>query len=340
VRTLSPTRTPERFSFWVLAGTFWLVFQLYVLGRWVTGPYFVAVDPGSDPISAGMQTFLLWAQILCSSACVLCLWLWVVVPWRREGRLNSDAMIAISAATVWFWDFSQSYVVDGVLYNAHLFNRGSWGLHAWPGWLSPGGHIVAEPLLFVPAAYIVLVLSQVVFVCWLLRKIKSRRPDAGVRFYLAAIFFGLLFVDTMVETTVLRTGLYAYPAAIRAFSLFPGETYQFPLSEGILFGGLSLGAIAVLKFFKDDRGSTFVERGIEKLGISETRKQLLRLLAIYGWIHSAFFVLFMVPNTVVTFNGDAYPEGYPSYLLNGMCQYGERRDQCPGPGVSIPRPSR
>lgn len=327
-----------RYSFWAVSGAFWFLFQVCVWGRWISGPYFVATPPGPDPVSPTMQAYLFWAQVICPVVCVSLLWFWVVAPWRREGRLSSDAMIVIATTTVWFWDFSPSYIVDQVLYNSHMFNRGSWGLHAWPGWVSPAGHLLPEPLLFVPPAYIVLVLSQVMFICWLLRKLRERRPSTGAATFIVAIIAGLFFVDSLVEIAVLRTGLYAYPAAIRAFALFPGTTYQFPLSEGILFGGLGLGAIAILKFFKDDRGHTFVETGIERLKIGDTKKQALRLLAIYGWIHSAFFMLYMMPATLVAVNGDDYPTGYPSYLINGMCLYGEHHDQCPGPGISIPRP--
>lgn len=335
---LGMSKAPQGYVIWATLGAFWFLFQMYVWGRWICGPYFVPADPGPDSISPAMQNYLFWAQVIVPLLCLTCLWYWIVTPWRRERRLNSDAMIVIATTTVWFWDFSPSYIVDQVLYNSHLFNRGSWGLYAWPGWVSPGGHLLPEPLLFVPPAYIVLVLSQVMVVCWMLRKIKERRPNTGVATFIAAIIAGLFLVDSMVEMSVLRTGLYAYPAAIRAFSLFPGSTYQFPLSEGILFGGFGLGSIAILKFFKDDRGRTFVEKGIDTLRISEARRQMLRLLAIYGWIHTAFFVLYMMPATFVAVNGDDYPKGYPSYLINGMCLYGEHHDLCPGPGISIPRP--
>lgn len=325
---------------WAGLGIFWFVFQMYVWGRWIAGPNFVAIEPGPDAISEGMKLFLLWAQIICPLLCLACLWAWIVVPWRREGRLTSDAMIVIASITVFFWDFSPSFVVDQVTYNSHMFNRGSWGLGAWPGWVSPAGNRVAEPLFFVPPAYIVLVLSQVIFVCWVLRKLKTLRPQTGMATFVVAIIAALFFIDSFVEMTVLRTGLYAYTTTVPQLTLFAGETYQFPLTEGFFFGGLTLGAIGILKFFKDDRGQTFVERGIERLRIGDTRKQLLRLSCIYGWIHSAFFVLYMMPVTLITLNGGHYPQGYPSYMLNGMCLYGDRHDQCPGPGISIPRPPR
>src|SRR5690606_29342165 len=102
-----------------------------------------------------------------------------IVPWRKAGTLTSDVMVVLAATSVWFWDFSPSYIVDQVTYNSHMFNRGSWGADSWLGWVSPAGHLVAEPLFFIPPGYTVLVLSQVVFVCWALRKVKERRPETG-----------------------------------------------------------------------------------------------------------------------------------------------------------------
>ncbi|HEX5783399.1 MAG TPA: spirocyclase AveC family protein, partial [Burkholderiaceae bacterium] len=313
-------RAPGRFTIWSALGLFWFVFQMWVWGRWVTGPYFKAVAPGSDPISDGMQLFLLVCQIVCPLLCLACVWRWVVVPWRREGRMSSDVMIVLASLTVWFWDFSPSFVVDQVTYNSHMFNRGSWGLHAWPGWVGPGGHLVAEPLLFVPPAYVVLVLSQVIFICWLLRRLKERQPQTSVLSIVATIVLGLFFLDSVIEMTFLRTGLYAYTTTVPALTLFAGQPYQFPLTEGFFFGGLALGAIGILKFFKDDRGQTFVEKGIDRLMVGQATKQLLRLSAIYGWIHTAFFALYMVPAMLFALNGGPYPK-YPSYMKNGLCQY-------------------
>lgn len=330
-------KLPSAYLLWAALGAYWFLFQMYVWGSWITGPHFVAVDSGPDPVPQWQQTFLFYGQIICTLLALLCLWKWVVVPWRRERRMTSDVMIVIAATTVWFWDFSPSVIVDQVNYNSYMFNRGSWGQYAWPGWVSPAGHLVAEPLFFVPPGYTVLVTSQIIFVCWLLRRLKERRPDTSTLTLLLAIPFATFLVDSIIEIAFLRTGLYAYPAAIHAVTLFAGETYQFPLTEGILFGGLAVGAMGILKFFKDDKGRTFVECGIERLRIGDTQKQLLRLLSIYGFIHTAFFVLYMLPGMLVAVNADHYPTGYPSHMLNGMCRYGATGDQCPGPGVSIPR---
>jgi hypothetical protein len=44
--------------------------------------------------------------------------------------------------------------------------------------------------------------------------------------------------DTVLEILLIRvTGIYAYPVPSAALSLWGGHWYQFPIYEGLLFGG-------------------------------------------------------------------------------------------------------
>jgi hypothetical protein len=55
-------------------------------------------------------------------------------------------------------------------------------------------------------------------------------------------------------------------------------------------------------------------------------------------------MLYLLPNMWLSTHSDPYPIHYkdgkplPSYFINNMCVYGDQRNECPGPGVSIPRP--
>ena len=64
---------------------------------------------------------------------------------------------------------------------------------------------------------------------------------------------------------------------------------------------------------------------------------LVRFLAVYAYIQLAMIVLYDVPMMVVSLHTDAFVEGYPSYMLNGVCVAGAGGDQCPGQGVAVPR---
>ena len=334
-------RVPERprpVLYLAAIGALLLAFEIYVLTRWVTGPHLTATPTGPDPISSGKQALLTGLQIVVSAALIPCLWFWVIRPWRRAGRMTTDGMFAISGGLLFFWDMCMNYTSVALFYNSHLVNLGAWANGSWPGWTSPNGNRLPEPLLIVPEAYTTLVFVQIMFVLWLLRRLKARRPQIGFLGSVVTIVGGLFLTDTIVEGAVLRTGLYAYPGAIRSLSLFAGHTYQVPLTETFFFGGVGLGVIAMLMYFRDDSGRTVVERGLDRVRVSERRKQVIKFCAIFGAVHLTFLVLYMAPSEWFATHSDAFPKGYPSYLTNGMCASGAGGHACPGPGVAMPRP--
>jgi hypothetical protein len=143
----------------------------------------------------------------------------------------------------------------------------------------------------------------------------------------------------MIEIILIRSGVYAYPGAIRSLSLFAGQTYQFPLTEGLSFGGLGVGATALLSHYRRADGATWAEYGIEQIRFfGQAGREWIRFFAVFGFIHGSFFMLYTLPNQFLSLNSDPYPPHYPSYLENGMCVYGPQANQCPGPGVMMPRP--
>lgn len=322
---------------WAAAGALLLVFEIVVLARWVFGPNFKSTPPGPDQISSSQQALFTVLQIAVPVAAVVALYFWVLRPWRREGHLTTDGMLTLSAGMVFFWDMSMNYTSVSLLYNSHLVNRGAWANGSWPGWISPNANSLPESLFITVPGYVALVFSQVVLVLWILRKIKARRPKLGATAAVAFIFLGLIVVDTIIEAILLRSEIYSYPGAIRAITLFAGHTYQVPLSETVLFGGVSLGAIACLSHFRDDRGHTVVERGLDKIRVGAKFKQLIKFLAIFGAVHLVFLVLYMVPQQWFAVHSGPFPSGYKSYMINDMCASGSDGRACPGPGVPMPR---
>ena len=331
-------RPPRPVLWWASAGIALLAFQVFVLARWAFGPHFTSTPPGPDALPGWQAVVFTVLQIGVPVAALVLLYAWIIRPRRRHGHLTTDAMIALAAATVFFWDMSMNYTSVCLFYNSHLINRGAWANGSWPTWTSPNANKLPEPLLIVPPAYTALVFSQVIVVLWLLRKVKARRPRLGVLATIATIFVGLTITDTLVEGLVLRTGAYAYPGGIRAITLFAGHTYQIPMSETVLFGGVALGAIACLSHFRNDRGQTVVERGIDTLKLSFKGKQAVKFFAIYGAVHLGFVVLYMAPQQWFATHSDPFPHGYPSYMVNDMCAAGADGKTCPGPGVPMPRP--
>lgn len=326
---------------WAAAGAVLLAFEVYVLVRWIGGSNFESTDPGADDISDGKQAFFIALQVVVPVAAAVAIWFWVIRPWRREGRLTTDAMFVLAGAMLFFWDMSLNYTTTALLYNSHFVNFGAWANGSWPSWVSPNGDRLPEPILVCQPGYTSLAFSQVMLILWVLRKIKARRRALGPITAVGIMFVGLIVIDTVVESILLLIGIYAYPHGIRSFSLFSGETYQLPMTEPIFFAGFGLGSIAALMYFRDDKGETVVERGASALRVVGAKLQWIKFLAIFGAVHAAFALLYFVPNQWIATHGDEFPDGYKSYMINEMCNYqGADPDlpACPGPGVPIPRP--
>jgi hypothetical protein len=95
-----------------------------VLARWILGAGFTATRPGASPIGSGMVALFVAIQIAVPVAALLVLGLVVVRPWRREGAMTTEGMIAISCGCLFFWDMNMDYTSVSLLYNSYLFNMG------------------------------------------------------------------------------------------------------------------------------------------------------------------------------------------------------------------------
>jgi hypothetical protein len=95
--------------------------------------------------------------------------------------------------------------------------------------------------------------------------------------------------------------------------------------------GAVFTALASLRFFRDDRGHTVVERGVHKLNISPGRSLALRALAVAAFMNIAMFIGYNVPNTAVGLNSTEWPQDLQkrSYFTNFICGEGTDR-ACPG----------
>ena len=324
---------------WAWVGAAILVFISWVLGRWILTGKAVPTDPGPDPLPYSEHLYIVWVQWIAMLAGAVAFALIVVRPWMRAGKMTTTGMLYICWLTLFFQDPMMNYTSATVLYNSYMVNLGTWTLGSTPGWTSPNGNNLPEPLLLIVVGYTIIGYSLCFPVLGLLNKVKERRP-AIPKFRLALIGIVILIaLDTLFESLLLRTGVYAYPGAIRAITLFAGHTYQFPMTEGLCYGGLTTGATLVLLLYRDDRGQTFVERGLDKLRIGATARQWVKFLALFAYVQASMFIVFTVPMQWFATHSDPFPDGYPSYMINGLCAYGPTRDQCPGPGVMMPRPA-
>lgn len=320
---------------WAAIGAAALAVQAFTYTRWIVSGRATSTSVGETPVPGWMTVVIRLFEVTSIAGAVAMLYFFLIRPLRREGRLTLDGLLVIGILSTYWQDPMLNFFVNWFTYNAELWNFGSWASDI-PGWFSPKGHLLPQGLgLFVPA-YIHAMFGIVVGGCVVLRKIQRRWPHLQTwQLLLAAYAFFVIF-DVLVENLALRLGLWAYPGAIRGLSLWSGHYYQYPLYEAVLLP-MVFTAWAHLRFFRDDNGDTWAERGADRLALSPRLVRAVRLLAIVGVCN----VVLLSYNAAMAVSGlysDSWPDDIRkrSYLTNGFCGPGTEQ-VCPGPGVPIPR---
>jgi hypothetical protein len=303
-------------KWWAGLGAVALLVQAAILVDWVLSPYFNHVDSGPDAVPGWMKAALVAWQVILPIAGLAVIYHFVVKPWRRERRIGVDGLLVCAFATLWVQDPMSAYGGEWFTYNAWMVNMGSW-VHSVPGWLAPGtpDHQIAYPLLVVPGAYICIFILVSFLGAKLMRTIKTRRPQTGRLALVASCYVAMCIFDVFFEGIVfMPLGAWEYPGG--HWAIF-GDTYhKYPLNEA-LTTGMIFTSFASIKFFLDDRGHTFAERGAEHL--SGSRKSWgIRVLAVTGLIQLAMFLGYTVPNFMIglhstDWNQDIQQRSYLTY---------------------------
>jgi hypothetical protein len=283
-----------------------------------------------------MERSVVIAQVLSVVFFVVFVVWFVLRPWRRARHLTLDVLLCLAFQFVFWQDDAMNFIQPQVVFNAALFNRGSWYSHL-PGWISPNAELFAwPPLLYL--AYTWGLFGGAMLGSWLIGRMKQRWPHASTLQVVATLFAGFLALEFVMEPLILRVGLWSYPGTIGWLTLFGGERYQFPVYEGLLMAWLWT-AWSCFRYFRNDRGQTLAERGVERLTLPGKAKQGVRFLALVGACN-VIFLGYNIPMILAGLYSGPWPEDIisRSYMTNGICGPGTDY-ACPGPGVPIHRPS-
>lgn len=320
---------------WFVVGCGFLLFMAYVIYNWVTSPYF-----GPTPLAPGVEvpTYYKIAirtiEVALPLAWAYLIYTQIIKPIRQTGNPNTLGLVGVGFFFAIFWDPSMNWIQQGCVYNPYAFNLGFLSANI-PGWMSPNANLLPEPLLAWSGGYPAILVGGCIFGLATMRWTKAKFPAINnLKLALAGIG-GTMFYDTIVEILLIQgTGIYAYPGSIRSLSLWGGHWYQFPMYEAFLFGGW-WGLCTVLLYFKDDKGLTWVERGVEKIDMckrSNFKKGLVRAIAVIGFCQVVEVLFYVGPMAMFTANADPFPDDTPAFFTTGTGMCG------PGTGVSCPRP--
>jgi hypothetical protein len=326
-------RTARPVAWWAASGAALLALAAYMVVRWIAAGNFVSTPNGPTPMPGWMKTALLWNQIGFLILFVVIMYWFVARPIRSGRSIPLEGVIALGSMSLAFYDGLAGYFQPYFVWNTGSLQRGSWD-NFIPGFLAPNMEKFNQPfftLLCYPAYYV----GGMLLGCWLMRAARRRWPQVGTFGLLAASFLGVTVLLSLFEALWLRTGTYSYVATWGPV-LFKGHYYQFPLVAGPL-DGLLCTSVAALSFFRNDRGETLVERGIDRVNLSGAGKTVVRVLAMAAFVNLAQLVLWSMPNMWFALHSDGWiaDASNRSYLTNGLCGAGSDR-ACPSSAIPTP----
>ncbi|MCZ7526756.1 MAG: spirocyclase AveC family protein [Acidimicrobiia bacterium] len=326
---LEPRRQRPPIVRWALVGAFFLAVEIFVITTWFTSGEATPTSTGADPVPGYIKGWAIALQIVCPLIFVAAL-VYVVRQCRRERRLTFDAVLLIAWCLVYWQDPMLNYLRPIFSYNSYLVNLGSWTSRT-PGWMSPRGHLMPEPLVLGGTVYGWFLFASMM-TCAAMRWAKRRWPHLGSTGLVTVGFASMILFDFVLEVFFVRTHMYIYASVVKELTIFHGTWNQFPIYESFLWGGM-MAATGVLRYFRDDRGRSVVERGVDQLEATTTKKNILRILAVSGCLNVMFIFTYNLPIQVFNLHADDPPE-LPTYLRNDLCGEGTPY-RCPGPDTPI-----
>jgi hypothetical protein len=256
----------------------------------------------------------------------------VIQPWRREHTVGFDGLLCVASLLTSVYDASSAYFHNWFTYNAYLLNMGN-PATSLPGWqaYSAPGETIAWPILFFPMLYAIVFVALPTLGCWVMRVVRRRWPGMPKVGLMAVCYLAMLIVSVILEGQLfMRLGLYLETGwSISALdSTYSHNPLRNILCFGVLFTGLSS-----LRFFKNDRGQTLVERGGDRLGSSGGTLLAMRFLAVLAAVQVIIGLGYHLPMALTTL---ASPDARwhdvmadNSYLNDQICGVGTPRT-CPG----------
>lgn len=322
--------------FWIVFGLAWLLLISYCWGAWIFGPHFVPNTIGRELAPDWYVKLVRGVEIFAVIVTIWILHRFVISTKLKTGRFSFDALFFVSCWLLFFQEPWINWTSLQFLYSTVFINFGSWCGYI-PGWSSPNPEKIPVAFVAWGSAYLWLVAIPGYcgsrFMSWL----KSRSPNLGIWQLIGITYLGFVVFDLALESFILRTELFNYGSTIPSLTLFAGEKHQFPVYEIISWCATYTG-LACLHYFRDDRGDSLVERGVDKLNLPPRLTTFARFLAILGACQLIMLVTYNIPYQLYALHAGPLLPVYEEYRTAGVCGPNTAYD-CPHPDLPIARRS-
>jgi hypothetical protein len=224
---LDPKPTPP-VHIWATLGAALLVFEAYVVVKWVSGPYFQQVHSGPTSPPSWMKFAVNTVQIAVPVGCVVWTYWFLWRPWKRERRFTFEGLFTVAIFISSIYDPLSDYFQTWFTYNSYFFNRGN-AMEALPGWMSISrpGEMVAWPLIFIPPTYVLLIGGVAILGSSVMRRVRRRWPALSAIPLVLSCYLFMMAFDFVLEGLIgLRLGLWEYEGGTGALS--PDKFYKYP----------------------------------------------------------------------------------------------------------------
>lgn len=334
-RSHSPARGWQAIHYWSGIGILWTALIIYVFATWLLSGNAHTTLTGVTPVPESTQFNAIFWQAFLGLLSAILFYVVVVREWRREGRLTLHGMLYIASQLMWWQDCAFNYFTPTFTYNSILTNWGSWNASI-PGWVSQNAEKMPSPVLLYMGLYPVFFCGATIILVGLLKKAKARWPHLGNATLLSIMFVALGAFGVAAETAWLRTGMYTYTGVASAITWWPEETYKVPVLNIFVLDAMVLTGLAVMLYYRDDKGLTFADRGSDQLRVSSKLSIALRCFAVIG-VANMLMLVYNICMAYLSITGPGWATSAQekSYFTNGVC--GDGTDfACPNGSAPIP----
>lgn len=304
-----------------------LMWEAWTLVAWLRdGPHQITQYRDQDSASWYAARTIEGLAIIISLAVAI----HVVRGCLRERRiLTFDLMFVLAGATLFWADFFENFFVPTWITSSNWVNLNSPCGHI-PFIVNPDCGRVPEPILFAVLLESFVVLGLAIWVGAALRRARNRWPGMTTRKLIGIVILAGFIIDFILEVAVLLPlHLWTYPSP-EWMSLPVGHGFRYPFLEPIAAGGWFALMIAV-RVFKDDRGQSLVERGLDRH--PPLLRKAISLIALYAYMQLAIIAVGNAPLMLYGPYETQWPK-LPAHIVNGLCDapgvHGTRYGPCPG----------